>query len=171
MTMIRRRRAMTGSAHGGPADDNDVGGVFRVCVGVEESARSAPLMWGVFDEPLTDHDLLVLSRAFDFSDGLREHCVPAAWEALDSTLDSGGARACIASAPDRGRACSGHRGFGSCRRPAGGGWRARSSSVQIAVTLHFDDVAGQSVLRFPGWRMFRPSCGLVGPPAVVGYLL
>ena len=80
---------MTGSAHGGPADDNDVGGVFRVCVGVEESARSAPLMWGVFDEPLTDHDLLVLSRAFDFSDGLREHCVPAAWEALDSTLDSG----------------------------------------------------------------------------------
>ena len=65
---------MTGSAHGGPADDNDVGGVFRVCVGVEESARSAPLMWGVFDEPLTDHDLLVLSRAFDFSDGLREHC-------------------------------------------------------------------------------------------------
>lgn len=57
---------MTGSAHGGPADDNDVGGVFRVCVGVEESARSAPLMWGVFDEPLTDHDLLVLSRAFDF---------------------------------------------------------------------------------------------------------
>ena len=44
---------------------------------------------GVFDEPLTDHDLLVLSRAFDFSDGLREHCVPAAWEALDSTLDSG----------------------------------------------------------------------------------
>lgn len=78
-----------GSAHGGPADDNDVGGVFRVCVGVEESARSAPLMWGVFDEPLTDHDLLVLSRAFDFSDGLREHCVPAAWEALDSTLDSG----------------------------------------------------------------------------------
>ena len=42
---------MTGSAHGGPADDNDVGGVFRVCVGVEESARSAPLMWGVFDEP------------------------------------------------------------------------------------------------------------------------
>ena len=74
---------MTGSAHGGPADDNDVGGVFRVCVGVEESARSAPLMWGVFDEPLTDHDLLVLSRAFDFSDGLREHC------ALDSTLDSG----------------------------------------------------------------------------------
>ena len=60
---------MTGSAHGGPADDNDVGGVFRVCVGVEESARSAPLMWGVFDEPLTDHDLLVLSRAFDFSDG------------------------------------------------------------------------------------------------------
>ena len=46
-------------------------------------------MWGVFDEPLTDHDLLVLSRAFDFSDGLREHCVPAAWEALDSTLDSG----------------------------------------------------------------------------------
>ena len=67
---------MTGSAHGGPADDNDVGGVFRVCVGVEESARSAPLMWGVFDEPLTDHDLLVLSRAFDFSDGLREHCVP-----------------------------------------------------------------------------------------------
>lgn len=39
---------MTGSAHGGPADDNDVGGVFRVCVGVEESARSAPLMWGVF---------------------------------------------------------------------------------------------------------------------------
>ena len=44
---------MTGSAHGGPADDNDVGGVF--------------------DEPLTDHDLLVLSRAFDFSDGLREH--------------------------------------------------------------------------------------------------
>ena len=80
---------MTGSAHGGPADDNDVGGVFRVCVGVEESARSAPLMWGVFDEPLTDHDLLVLSRAFDFSDGLREHCVTAAWEALDSTLDSG----------------------------------------------------------------------------------
>ena len=80
---------MTGSAHGGPADDNDVGGVFRVCVGVEESARSAPLMWGVFDEPLTDYDLLVLSRAFDFSDGLREHCVPAAWEALDSTLDSG----------------------------------------------------------------------------------
>ena len=75
---------MTGSAHGGPSDDNDVGGVFRVCVGVEESARSAPLMWGVFDEPLTDHDLLVLSRAFDFSDGLREHCVPAAWEALDS---------------------------------------------------------------------------------------
>lgn len=69
---------MTGSAHGGPADDNDVGGVFRVCVGVEESARSSPLMWGVFDEPLTDHDLLVLSRAFDFSDGLREHCVPAA---------------------------------------------------------------------------------------------
>lgn len=67
----------------------DVGGVFRVCVGVEESARSSPLMWGVFDEPLTDHDLLVLSRAFDFSDGLREHCVPAAWEALDSTLDSG----------------------------------------------------------------------------------
>ena len=54
---------MTGSAHGGPADDNDVGGVFRVCV--------------------------VLSHAFDFSDGLREHCVPAAWEALDSTLDSG----------------------------------------------------------------------------------
>lgn len=80
---------MTGSAHGGPADDNDVGGVFRVCVGVEESARSAPSTWGVFDEPLTDHDLLVLSRAFDFSDGLREHCVPAAWEALDSTLDSG----------------------------------------------------------------------------------
>lgn len=80
---------MTGSAHGGPADDNDVGGVFRVCVGVEESARSAPLMWGVFDEPLTDHDLLVLSRAFDFSDELREHCVTAAWEALDSTLDSG----------------------------------------------------------------------------------
>ena len=68
---------------------NDVGGVFRVCVGVEESARSAPSTWGVFDEPLTDHDLLVLSRAFDFSDGLREHCVPAAWEALDSTLDSG----------------------------------------------------------------------------------
>lgn len=60
---------MTGSAHGGPADDNDVGGVFRVCVGVEESARSAPSTWGVFDEPLTDHDLLVLSRAFDFSDG------------------------------------------------------------------------------------------------------
>ena len=57
---------MTGSAHGGPADDNDVGGVFRVCVGVEESARSAPSTWGVF-----------------------EHCVPAAWEALDSTLDSG----------------------------------------------------------------------------------
>ena len=80
---------MTGSAHGGPADDNDVGGVFRVCVGVEESARSAPSTWGVFDEPLTDHDLLVLSHAFDFSDGLREHCVPAAWEALDSTLDSG----------------------------------------------------------------------------------
>lgn len=77
---------MTGSAHGGPADDNDVGGVFRVCVGVEESARSAPLMWGVFDEPLTDHDLLVLSRAFDFSDGIG---VPDAWEALDSTLDSG----------------------------------------------------------------------------------
>ena len=48
-----------------------------------------PLMWGVFDEPLTDHDLLVLSRAFDFSDELREHCVTAAWEALDSTLDSG----------------------------------------------------------------------------------
>ena len=47
---------MTGSAHGGPADDNDVGGVFRVCVGVEESARSAPSTWGVFDEPLTDHD-------------------------------------------------------------------------------------------------------------------
>ena len=56
---------MTGSAHGGPADDNVVGGVFSVCVGVEESARSAPWRWGVFDEPLTDHDLLVVSRAFD----------------------------------------------------------------------------------------------------------
>ena len=54
MTMIRRRRAKAGSAHGGPADDNDVGGVFRVCVGVEESARSAPLMWGVFDESTLD---------------------------------------------------------------------------------------------------------------------
>ena len=35
---------MTGSAHGGPADDNDVGGVFRVCVGVEISIH-AP-QWG-----------------------------------------------------------------------------------------------------------------------------
>ena len=115
---------MTGSAHGGPADDNDVGGVFRVCVGVEESARSAPLMWGVFDEPLTDHDLLVLSRAFDFSDGLREHCVPAAWEALDSTLDYG-VRELVSHRP-------GPRP--SLRRPSrvwvmpspGGRWMARS---------------------------------------------
>ena len=157
---------MTGSAHGGPADDNDVGGVFRVCVGVEESARSAPLMWGVFDEPLTDHDLLVLSRAFDFSDGLREHCVPAAWEALDSTLDSGVRE--LVSHPPRTEAelAAAIAGLGHAVAR-----RARSSSVQMAVTLHFDDVAGQSVLRFPGWRMFRPSCGLVGPPAVVGYLL
>ena len=115
---------MTGSAHGGPADDNDVGGVFRVCVGVEESARSAPLMWGVFDEPLTDHDLLVLSRAFDFSDGLREHCVPAAWEALDSTLDSGVRE--LVSHPPRTEAELAAAIAGLVMPSPGGRWMARS---------------------------------------------